>query len=41
MYDPSLPTDPMLEYKIDQTMSEISFFSNFVLTIATGESIKL
>lgn len=41
IYNPDLPTDPMLEYKIDQTMSEIGFFSNFVLTIATGESIKL
>ena len=41
IYHPDLPTDPMLEHKIDQTMSEIDFFSNFVLTIETGECVKL
>ena len=41
VYNPNLPTDPIMEYKKDQTMSEIDFFSNFVLTINIGESVKL
>ena len=36
-----LPTDPLLQYRVDRTLSEIDFFQNFVLTIGNGESVKL
>ena len=40
-YVPNMPTDPMMEYKVEVTLSEIDFFQNFVLTIGSGESVKL
>ena len=40
-YDAELPTDPILQYRVDRTMSEIDFFSNFVLIIGDKECVKL
>ncbi len=40
-YNPNLPNDLKMEYKINQTMSEIDFFSNFVLMLEIGECVKL
>ena len=41
IYQPNLPSAPMMKYKVEVTMSEIDFFQNFVLTIRSGESVKL
>lgn len=41
VYQLNLPSDPMMEYKIEVTLSEIDFFQNFVLTVKSGESVKL
>ena len=40
-YEATLPTDPKLQYRVDRTMSELDFFSNFVLTLGDGECVKL
>lgn len=40
-YDTQLPNDPIMQDIIDRVMSEIDFFSNFVLTIDEGECVKL
>ncbi len=40
-YDANLPEDPIMQDIIDRVMSEVDFFSNFVLTIREGECVKL